>query len=136
MMAELSPDGKRVATIQGFGRGQLLDFQIRVLDLDSKRARLLGKPERIGAPFSWLPDGDGLVLRGAGLGRDDLEDAEVLRPQAERLERRREAVADALAVPGQQEPEGAGERFWWGLVEAHVDFLTLYVARTVCGTNV
>ena len=26
-------------------------------------ARLLGKPSKIGAPFSWLPDGDGLILK-------------------------------------------------------------------------
>jgi hypothetical protein len=63
LMAELSPDGRKVATMQALGGEKMTDLQIRVIDLQSGRSELLGKPGNIGAPFSWLPDGDGLVLK-------------------------------------------------------------------------
>lgn len=65
LLAELSPDGKRVATIQGpqAGPGMALDLQLRIMNLADRRSKLLGKPSRIGAPFSWLPDGSGLVAK-------------------------------------------------------------------------
>ena len=62
-LAELSPDGKSVATMQMSSSGQMLDLQIRVVNLKDGRSRLLGRPEPIGGPFSWLPDGDGLILK-------------------------------------------------------------------------
>jgi len=63
LAAELSPDGKKVATMQMSGSGQMTDFQIRIVNVTGGNSRLLGQPERIGAPFSWLPDGDGLILK-------------------------------------------------------------------------
>jgi hypothetical protein len=56
--------------MQSFGGGQMLDFQISVVDLDDEHAQLLGEPSRIGAPFSWLPDGDGLILKRFGRSED------------------------------------------------------------------
>jgi hypothetical protein len=61
--AELSPDGQKIATIEGLGGTNLLELQIRVIDLQTGQSQLLGKPSGIGAPFSWLPDGDGLILK-------------------------------------------------------------------------
>ena len=63
LMAELSPDNRKIATMQMLGGGSLLDLQIRLIDVETGEARLLGKPSKIGAPFSWLPDGDGLILK-------------------------------------------------------------------------
>ena len=62
-MAEMSPDGRKVAAMQAFGGGKMTDMQIRLIEPQSGRSELLGKPGNIGAPFSWLPDGDGLVLK-------------------------------------------------------------------------
>ncbi len=61
MMAELSPDGRKLATMQAFG-GKMGELQIRTIELQSGESELLGKPGNIGAPFSWLPGGEGLVL--------------------------------------------------------------------------
>jgi hypothetical protein len=61
--AELSPDGKRVATMQMLGGERILDFQVRIVNLEDGRSRVLGQPGRIGSPFSWLPDGTGLILK-------------------------------------------------------------------------
>jgi hypothetical protein len=63
MDAVLSPNGKMVASMQMSGAGQMLEFQIRLINLSDGDSRLLGKPQRIGAPFSWSPDGDSLILK-------------------------------------------------------------------------
>ena len=63
MFAELSPDGEKAATLQMSASGQMTDFQFRVVNLADGTSRLLGSPKRIGGPFSWLPAGDGLILK-------------------------------------------------------------------------
>jgi hypothetical protein len=76
-MAELSPSGRKIATLQMLNGANLLDLQIRVIDLQSGASELLGKPTGIGAPFSWLPDGDGLILKRFG----PKEDLNVVEPR-------------------------------------------------------
>ncbi|HEX7655142.1 MAG TPA: hypothetical protein VF607_16660, partial [Verrucomicrobiae bacterium] len=60
--AQLSPDKKKLATIQMANSGNILDFQIRTVDLEMCESRLLSKPARVGGPYSWLPDGSGIIL--------------------------------------------------------------------------
>jgi Tol biopolymer transport system component len=63
MLAEdLSPDGKQLVTISAFNGASVLDFQVSVLDLKTEELKPIGKPARIQALVSWLPDGDGFVL--------------------------------------------------------------------------
>lgn len=63
MLAEdLSPDGKQLVTISAFNGASVLDFQVSVLNLKTEELKPIGKPVRIQAPVSWLPDGDGFVL--------------------------------------------------------------------------
>ena len=45
------------------GAGEVLDAQMRIVELGLRHGRMLGEPRRIGGPFSWLPDGDGLILK-------------------------------------------------------------------------
>jgi hypothetical protein len=45
------------------GAASLTDLQMRLIDLTTGKSRSLGKPSKIGAPFSWLPDGSGLILK-------------------------------------------------------------------------
>lgn len=63
LFGELSPDGKKVAVIRSFSGASIVDFQIRLIDMDSGQSQEIGKPGPIGAPFSWLPDGSGLILK-------------------------------------------------------------------------
>jgi hypothetical protein len=63
LMAEVSPDGKSVATAQMLGGGQLKDLQPRIVTLADGHSRVLGKPSPLGTPFSWLPDGSGLLFK-------------------------------------------------------------------------
>jgi hypothetical protein len=60
---DLSPDGKQVATMHMLGGESLTDLQIQLIDLATGKLQILGQPGQIGAPFSWLPDGKGLVLK-------------------------------------------------------------------------
>jgi hypothetical protein len=63
MNGEISPDGKQLASMAFFGGDSVRDFQIRLIDLETGKSKNIGKPGRIGAPFSWLPDGEGLILK-------------------------------------------------------------------------
>jgi hypothetical protein len=58
-MAELSPDGRTLATMRTLGDSN----QVRLLDFETRKERSLGKPGNIGGPIGWLPDGDGLILK-------------------------------------------------------------------------
>ena len=82
---------------------------------------------------------DELPLVAAGVGGDQGEDAEVGRTEAERLERGSELVGRALAVPGEQEAGGAGQRLGWGDVEAHCENYPTatgsFVIETVLSSN-
>jgi WD40-like Beta Propeller Repeat len=62
-MTALSPDGKKIASVHSFSSGKLPDIQIRLIDLQTGESQPLGKPTRIDAPLSWLPDGDGLIYK-------------------------------------------------------------------------
>jgi len=66
MMPELSPDGRRIAAIQSMGNAGVVDLQIRVIDLGTLKSELIGNPSRIGGPFSWMPNGDGIILKRYG----------------------------------------------------------------------
>jgi hypothetical protein len=59
--AELSPDGRTLATMRMVGDGA--DSQMQLIDLEARNERALGKPGHIGGPFGWLPGGDGLILK-------------------------------------------------------------------------
>lgn len=63
LVGEASPDGKKVAAIGLFSGKSIVDFQMKLIDLQTGQMQDLGKAGRIGAPFSWLPDGDGLILK-------------------------------------------------------------------------
>jgi DNA repair protein RecN (Recombination protein N) len=73
---------------------------------------------------------DELLLGQAGMRVDQGQEAEVGRSQAERPERRRKQMGCALAIPGQQEAGGAGQRLGRRDVEAHPE--RSYV---LCRTN-
>jgi len=60
-----------------------------------------------------------LLLSAAGMGVDQRQNAEVVRPQAKRLERRGEPVGSTLPVPGEQEARSAGQGLGRGDIEAH-----------------
>jgi hypothetical protein len=61
-LTELSPDGKRLGLMEmAFDRSLLLQ-QPRSLDLEEHIASDIGKPLEAFGQFSWLPDGNGIVL--------------------------------------------------------------------------
>jgi hypothetical protein len=61
--AALAPNKQEVAFLQAFASDGIMGFQMRIVDLASSKIRSLGKPGRLGGPFSWLPDGSGLILK-------------------------------------------------------------------------
>ena len=56
----LSPDGRTVAVMHKTSEGELLDWQMYLIDLESGRTRAVGKPFD-GHSLSWLGDGSGLI---------------------------------------------------------------------------
>jgi hypothetical protein len=77
LLAELSPDGTRIATMRTLGIGKLLNAQMRLVSVETGKAEDLGNPGRIGAPFSWLPDGEGLILKRY----DEKQDLHAIEPR-------------------------------------------------------
>ena len=76
-MAELSPDGRTLATMRMLGQGGILDMQMQLIDVETGKSKLLGKPSHIGAPFAWLPNGQGLILKRF----DSTSDPNVIEPR-------------------------------------------------------
>jgi len=63
-MPILSPNKKTIA-ILGIPASatSAIDFQMLTIDLQSFKATPIGNPGRLGAPYAWLPDGSGIVLK-------------------------------------------------------------------------
>ena len=60
-MPALSPDGRTLAVLHLGTTGRLLESQVCLVDLETGKARELGKPQDMAFP-SWPPDGKGLLL--------------------------------------------------------------------------
>ena len=63
VMGELSPDGKRIATIRSINGSFQEDCWVQLIDLETAKCRNLGMQMQIGGPCSWLPDGNELVVK-------------------------------------------------------------------------
>ncbi len=63
MGGEMSPDGKSMGAIDMFASKGVTDFQISVVNLETGISNRIGEPSRWGGPFSWLPDGSGIILK-------------------------------------------------------------------------
>lgn len=59
----LSADGRQVLMLEMARGPGLLDFTLLTLNLETLIAQPLGKPGRMGAPVSSLPDGTGYILK-------------------------------------------------------------------------
>lgn len=63
-MPVLSPDQQTIAILfRPQNASSVVEFQMLLVDIKKKTAKTLGKPGRLGAPYSWLPDGSGIVLK-------------------------------------------------------------------------
>lgn len=61
LSAALSPDGKKLAIVQQSLR-DVQKNQVRILDLETGKSKLLGKEEYMEEAVSWLPDGKGVIV--------------------------------------------------------------------------
>jgi len=63
-MPILSPDHKTIAILYRPSTAEsVLEFQMLLLDLETQKASPLGKAGKLGGPYSWLPDGSGIILK-------------------------------------------------------------------------
>jgi hypothetical protein len=63
-MPVLSPDKQTIAILfRPQNANSVVEFQMLLIDIKKRTARTLGKAGRLGAPYSWLPDGSGIVLK-------------------------------------------------------------------------
>jgi Tol biopolymer transport system component len=60
----MSPDSKTAALLcRRENADSVLQFQLHMLDLGKRTLTPIGKPGSLGAPYSWLPDGKGIVMK-------------------------------------------------------------------------